>query len=161
MYSCIHDKTDVDMPTYMYIILIHDADTQCTHTYMCIYTPTQDTLLPPSLPPPSLLFSFPPFLLSFRVSSRVYMEHVPESVNNASSSLIHQYTVYIVQRGYYGSQRIADQCSWRTMHTQHKGPCCLLLNWNWKWKPISLRIGKLPYIQGTTLPIVGNMGSVC
>ena len=63
MYSCIHaDTTDVDMPTQRsYIILIDDADTQYTHTYMCIYivcTHTQDTLLPPSLLFPSL----PPFL---------------------------------------------------------------------------------------------------
>ena len=118
MYSYIHDTTDVEPTRRSYIILIHDAHTQYTHTYMCINTHTLDTLLPPSLP---LLSSFPPFFFPsvyLLVCSVRDMEHVPGSVSDTSSSLIHQYTVYIIQRGYYV---FGDRFFFRELHISVHG----------------------------------------
>ena len=45
------------------------------NTHIHTHCHTQDTLLLPSFPPPSLLSSFPPFLLSFRLSAHVVVWH--------------------------------------------------------------------------------------
>ena len=141
MYSCI--QYNRRRHAYTTLILIHGADTQYAHTYMCcIHCIYLLPIAPSSLP--SLLFpSFPLFLpcicacvvyVTWNTFQKVSMTaQVPWYISTLCISIIQRKYYVFDDSGFF--HRITDQCSWMTMNTQNEGPCCLATTscTAWKW----------------------------